>query len=130
MIRAAAFVSVVLPQLIADYSDRILLMNGGRHLRTYYPGDISIDALSSEVYRQNRASVPFLFSRIRTGRLKIEDMGIPWSPSTFNMELHKGEVLGFYDNESKFSSLFLEMLRAAGNIQQSFLPASNFVRSR
>ncbi len=99
------------PQLIADFSDRILLMNGGRHLRTYYLGETSIDALSNEVYRQNRGVSPLPFFHA-SGQVvfKIEDMQVPWSPIPFNIELHKGEVLGCYDNESKFSSLFIEML--------------------
>lgn len=115
------------PQLIADYSDRILLMNSGRHLRTYYPGDSSIDALSNEVYRQNRGISP-LPSIHASGQVvfEIQAMQAPWSNTPFNMELHRGEVLGCYDNESKFSSLLLDMLSGSRKCSGVYLSGEQF----
>jgi len=99
------------PQQLISHSDRILLMHAGRHLRTYYPGEISADDLSHEVQRQNKGVSPFpTYNASGNVVFSVKGLKAPWTNHLLSMDLHEGEVLGCYDNESKFSGLFLRII--------------------
>lgn len=87
------------PSAVFSISQRISLMRKGRHIRTYAPEELSLEALTDLVRQLNHSSAPPSIHHSAGGVLfEIRQLCYSFLQTPLNISLHRGEILGYYDN--------------------------------